>query len=269
MKIPLQKGSGIPLLGLGTWRLAGEECERAIAEAYELGYRHIDTADVYKNHDAVGRAIRKLPRREIFLATKIGFQDLAPAKIAESIPRYLDELQVEYIDLLLIHWPNPELDMADALREMTASKEKRIVRSIGVSNFVRSHLDALGPRHFPIATNQIELHPYLQRRELADCCKKWGIGITAYRPLAKGAFENDPVLTEIGAKHGKSASQTALRWLVQQDIAAIPKASSLKHLRENAEIFDFSLSPKEMERIHALDSGKRFCAPDNLPLFSD
>jgi diketogulonate reductase-like aldo/keto reductase len=146
---------------------------------------------------------------------------------------------------------------------------KGTLRAVGLSNCVRSHLNEIRPHHFPILVNQIELHPYLQRKELRQACLQDGIALTAYRPLAKGAFEKDPLLTQIGEKYRKSASQVALRWLVQQEIGVIPKSINPSHLKKNLEIFDFILSPEEMALIATLDRGKRFCAPDYRPYFPD
>lgn len=267
--IPKQKKSGIPLLGLGTWKLYGDECEKTVRDAIEMGYRHIDTADVYQNHAEIGRAIKPYPRDQLYLVSKVFEQDLVPNKIKTAVPRFLDELGVEYLDLLLIHWPFKEMDLADCLSTMQELSKQGLVRSIGISNFVRSHLKTLDPYHFPIVTNQIELHPYLQRRELVEACKERGITITAYRPLAKGAFEDDPVLKKIGKKYNKSPSQVVLRWLIQQDIVAIPKASNPKHMKDNLDIFDFSLSDEEMQVINQLDCGKRYCSPDNVDDYED
>jgi 2,5-diketo-D-gluconate reductase B len=251
----------IPLVGLGTYRLQGKECEKIIQQAFDLGYRHIDTADVYENHAAIGKAIQRLPREDLFLATKIPMQDLAPSNVKKDVPRFLKELKTDYIDLLLIHWPNPGIKLHTTLDAMMTFVEKGLVKHIGVSNFVRSHLKEIAPYHFPILTNQIELHPYLQRKLLVAACKKMKIAITAYRPLAKGAFEDDPTLKAIGEKYGKTPSQIALRWLVQQDIAVIPKAGTLRHLKDNIDLFDFSLTKKEMTVIEGLDQNKKYCLP--------
>ena len=267
--IPKQKKINIPLIGLGTYKLIGEECINTVQKALELGYRHIDTADAYENHKPIGKAIKNFPRNELFLTTKIYLQDLSSAKVRSSVPRYLKELQTDYIDLLLIHWPSPEFKLNETLEAMMRCKEEGLIKSIGVSNFVRKNLEDLEPYHFPILTNQIELHPYFQRRELVKACTKAGISITAYRPLAKGAFEQDPILKKIGDKHHKSPSQIVLRWLIQQDIVAIPKAAKLQHLKDNMSIFDFSLSADEMKTIDALDQGKRYCAPEGYPVFPD
>lgn len=251
----------IPLVGLGTYKLQGKECEKVIKQAFDLGYRHIDTADVYENHSAIGKAIQRLPREELFLVTKVPMQDLAPSDVKKDVPRFLKELKTDYIDLLLIHWPNPHIQMNTTLDAMMTFVEKGLVKHIGVSNFVRSHLKEIAPYHFPILTNQIELHPYFQRKLLVAACKKMKITITAYRPLAKGVFEDDPTLKAIGKKYDKSPSQIALRWLVQQDIPVIPKASTARHLKDNIDLFDFSLTQKEMKIIEGLDQNKRYCQP--------
>ncbi|MBI2742400.1 MAG: aldo/keto reductase [Chlamydiales bacterium] len=267
--VPLQKRSRIPLVGLGTWQLSGRECEKVVEQALEVGYRHIDTADAYENHKAVGKAIRSFPRKDLFLTSKVALHKLEPKQIREAVPRFLEELKTPYLDLLLIHWPDPDVDLAESLKTMFEFKELGLVREIGVSNFVRAHLEIFMRHQLPILTNQIEMHPYLQRRELVAAYKKQKITITAYRPLGKGALVEEPVLQKIGESHGKSASQVALRWLVQQDIVAIPKASSPKHLKDNIDIFDFVLTKEEMQKIHALDAGKRYCDPEGYPVLED
>lgn len=260
----------IPLIGLGTWRLQGKECEKTVETALELGYRHIDTADVYQNHTDIRKAIRKWPQRELlFITTKLSMHHLLPDSVRASVPRFLDELGLSYLDLLLIHWPNPDVDMIETLKTMLEFKKQGVVKAIGVSNFVRFHLEEIAKHKIPILTNQIEMHPYLQRRSLVALCKELGIIVTAYRPLARGAFEIDPVLKKIGEKYKKSPSQIVLRWLIQQDIVAIPKASNVQHLKDNINVFDFNLDAQEMQNIDALDSNQRFCAPGGFPIYED
>lgn len=258
----LQKMTQIPLIGLGTWRLHGQECESIVSLAWDLGYRLIDTATVYENHHAIGRAIRKYPREKLFLISKIADSDLEPRQVHLAVPRILRELQIEYLDLLLIHWPVPKWDMAKTLEAMLVFQKQGLLKAVGVSNFVRSHLKNFSS--VPILINQIEMHPYLQRKILVDYCLAQGIQIMSFRPLAKGAFEQDSLLNEMGQKHGKTASQVALRWLVQQNIVAIPKASSIDHLTANLDVFDFQLSDAEMQRIQNLDVGKRYCTAHSL-----
>lgn len=268
-EIPLQKKSEIPLLGLGTWQLSGEDCERAVQTALELGYRHIDTADVYQNHEAIGRAIKNFPREQLFLTSKILIRDMEPEDVAPYVDRFLDELQIGYLDLLLIHWPKLDGSHQDFLSEMMELKRLGKVQRIGVSNFVRFHFDELESFHFPIMNNQIEMHPYLQRKLLVAYAKKHQIPLTAYRPIAKQAIVEDSVLIQIGKKYGKTPVQIALRWLIGQDIVVIPKASQKAHLEENIEIFDFALDDEDFALIATLDRDERFCKPGNLPLYDD
>lgn len=267
-EIPKQKISGIPLIGLGTWRLYGSECERTVKQALDLGYRHIDTADIYENHSEIGKAIKGFPRDQLFLTTKLATTNLHPNKVREVTIRCLKELGVNEVDLLLVHWPEPDMDLPKILQAMLTLKEEGLAHFIGVSNFVRSHLKEIEPYHFPILTNQIELHPYLQRNTLVSFCEKMGITITAYSPLAKGAVETDPVLKKIGKKYGKSPSQIVLRWLIEKNIAVIPKASSLKHLKDNFFIFDFCLDANDHKEILQLDKGK-FCSSESFSDFED
>lgn len=264
-----QRGTNIPLIGLGTWLLNGKECENTIAEALEIGYRHIDTAGMYENHHEIGRAIRSFPRHELFLTSKLNLNDLTKDKVKETVLRFLNELDVDYLDLLLIHWPNDAVPLDETFEAMIAMKDSGAAHNLGVSNFVTSHLEALTPYKAHIVTNQIEVHPFLQRKKLIEAYRKHGINITAYRPLAKGAIENDPVLQNIGYKNHKTASQIALRWLIQNDIVAIPKATSRKHLKDNFDIFDFCLTQDEMEYIEQLDRGQRFCIPAGMSTLED
>ncbi|WP_068469302.1 aldo/keto reductase [Candidatus Protochlamydia phocaeensis] len=268
--IPLQKKTGMPLIGLGTWKLNGKECEQVLHTALELGYRHIDTADTYQNHLAIGQVIKSCPQREqLFLTTKLSIDSLLPHQVEAAVPRFLEDLHVNYLDLLLIHWPNPNVSLDQTLLAMQAFQKQGIVRKIGVSNFVRSHFECLASYRFPIAVNQIEMHPYLQRRPLVHYCRQHEISLTAYRPLAKGAFEQNEILKAIGAKYKKTASQVALNWLVQQDIVVIPKAASAKHLKDNLALFDFELSAEDRQQIAQLESGRRFCNPADLPVCED
>lgn len=258
----------IPPVGLGTWRLNDEECEKIIPLALELGYRHIDTADIYGNHRGVAKGIKNFNRKEILLATKLFMEDLTPEKVESTTHRFLEELEVDYIDLLLIHWPYPKVDLEKTLEAMEKLKHKGIIKYLGISNFVRSHIHALAHK-FPILTNQIEVHPYFQRRELVKACQEAGIIITSYRPVAEGAFEKDPTMIKIGKHHGKSPSQIALRWLYQKGIPSIPKAAKISHLKDNINIFDFELSSEEMSLIDSLDADRRYCAPSGFPIFED
>lgn len=265
----LQTKTKIPLLGLGTYKMVGRECVDGVKKALELGYRHFDTADVYGNHEAIGEAIKGFEREKLFITSKLFTQDLTKEQVAKKVPQFLKELGIEQLDLLLIHWPSKEVPVAETLKAMLQCKEKGLVKGIGVSNFVRFHLKEMEPYLDEIVTNQVEMHPYLQRKELKKAYEEAGISITAYRPIAKGAFVEDATLTAIGEKYHKTPSQVALRWLIQNDIVAIPKASTLAHLKENIDIFDFSLEEEEVKAIDELDQSRRYCTPSGLPVYDD
>lgn len=248
----------ISALGLGTWKLAGKECESTIKMALELGYRHIDTADYYHNHEAIGNAIKGFPREELFIVTKIIGNELHPKMVSGTCERLLKELQTPYIDLLLIHWPSSEIPAANTLIEMLKLKEKKWIKQIGVSNFMISDLKQIENHHFPIMTNQIECHPYLQEELLTNYCQQHEMIVTAYRPIQRAAVMHEPLLIKIGEKYNKTPIQVTLRWLYQRNIVSIPKATSRAHLIENYQIFDFSLSTEEMKAIKSLNSNTRY-----------
>lgn len=256
-------GHQMPLLGMGTWKLKGKECEQVVRMGLELGYRHIDTADSYENHQDIARAIRSYSRKSLWLTSKIYLQDLEASRVGPATERFLKELATDYLDLLLIHWPKPDMDLIGIIHAMLELREKGLVKRIGVSNFSPFHYEALRSAGLigEIYNHQLELHPYLQRRKLYSMSKKAGIALSAYRPLAKGAFEEDPLLQEVGFRYGKSPSQVVLNWLVAKSIAVIPKASSLEHLQDNLESFTFEMSLKDHQLIDSLECGKRFCQP--------
>jgi 2,5-diketo-D-gluconate reductase B len=248
----------MPALGLGTWRLTGDECTKSVKMALELGFRHIDTADLYNNHSAIAAAIKSVEREQLFLVSKIAYDDLDPVNVKKACQRILRELKTPYLDLLLIHWPSSHYPSEATLEAMVRLKEAQLIRHLGVSNFQITALKSLEKHHFPILTNQIELHPYLQERELVDYCQKQGIIVTAYRPIQRGEVAREPVLQQIAQRHRKTAIQVALRWLFQRNAVAIPKASNREHLLEDMGFFDFSLSEQEMQEIVQMDERRRF-----------
>lgn len=261
------QGARVPVLGLGTWQLEGRSCLRAVEEALGLGYRHVDTAQMYGNEAEVGRALRAsgVPREEVFLTTKVWRDNLDRGSVLRTTRESLQRLATDYVDLLLIHWPNPAVPLEETLGAFRELQEEGRTRHVGVSNFPPSLLRR-ALELAPVLCNQVEYHPFLGQRPLLDLARRHGILITAYSPLARGEVSRDPVLQEIGRQHGKTPSQVALRWLVQQErVAAIPKASSPEHLRANLEVFDFVLSDEEMRRIHALDRGRRLIDPGIAP----
>jgi diketogulonate reductase-like aldo/keto reductase len=254
-----KNGETIPALGFGTWKLEEANAYKATLKALEIGYRHIDTADKYGNHKEVGQAILDsgVARKDIFLTTKVWYSELSPTKLNESVKRFLEELQTEYIDLLLIHWPNKGEPIAETLKAMERLKEKQTIRNIGVSNFTIHHLKDCLETGVEIVNNQVELHPTFGQFELEEFAKENGILITAYSPLGRGADLELPVLKEIAHKHNKSVPQVILNWIVSRGIVAIPKGTSEDHIKENFRALDFELSTEDVRAISDLDKGER------------
>jgi 2,5-diketo-D-gluconate reductase B len=249
------KGQKVPSLGLGTWRLSGEECRRAVERALSLGYRHIDTAQMYGNEGEVGQGIQSsnVDREDVFLVTKVRTSSFSHENVIRASRESLRKLQTDHVDLLLMHWPNPSVPLEETLGAMTELQEEGSVRHVGVSNFPPSMVaEATG--YAEVFCNQVEYHPYKPQDELLEQAREMDYLLTAYSPVAKGAVANDATLQEIGEAHeGKTPAQVALRWLAQQEqVAAIPKATSEDHLASNLDVFDFELSDDEMERVFRL-----------------
>lgn len=253
------QGSLVPALGLGTWQLDGDACVRAVEHALALGYRHVDTAQGYGNEAEVGEALRRsgVPRERVFLTTKVRPRFFEPARLGPSVEASLAALGVDHVDLLLLHWPRPDVPLEDTLGALHAVRDRGLTRHVGVSNFAPSWV-ARSVATGPIFTNQVEYHPFLSQAALLRQAEALDLLITAYAPVARGAVDDDPVLRAIGDAHGKTPGQVALRWLVQQPrVLAIPKAASPAHLAANLDVFDFALSGEEMARVAALDRGLR------------
>jgi len=261
------QGTRVPALGFGTWQLEGDACRDGVEHALELGYRHIDTAQGYDNEDRVGRALAasSVPRDEIFLVTKLRPADFRADDAIRSTKVSLADLGVEYVDLLLLHWPDPDVPVEETLGALRVLQDEGRVRHLGVSNFPPS-LTRRANDAQRIFANQVEYHPFLHQRKLRAVAEELDLLLTAYSPLAKGAVLRDPVLQEIGEAHGKSPAQVTIRWLLQQPrVAAIPKAASAEHREANLDVFDFELSADEMTRIHDLERGRRIIDPPDGP----
>ncbi|MFB6125111.1 MAG: aldo/keto reductase [Halanaeroarchaeum sp.] len=246
-------GVAVPTLGFGTYKLTGEAGENAIRDALEMGYRHIDTAEFYDNQAAVGRAITEsaVDREDVFLTTKIWKTNLEPARVHQRTRDALADLDTDYVDLLLIHWPSETVPIEETVEAMNELQGEGLVRSIGVGNFSVDQLRAaIAASETPVVTNQVEYnlrapHPDLLRFALDN-----DVLLTAYGPLARGGVLEEPALVEIAEAHGKTPAQTALRWLIQQPpVVAIPKAGDRDHRYENLQVFDFELSDDEMRRL--------------------
>jgi diketogulonate reductase-like aldo/keto reductase len=252
-------GAEIPSIGLGTWELRGRTCARIVEQAIKLGYRHIDTAQVYGNEREVGEGVRAsgVKRSEVFLTTKVWTNHFAPNDLERSAKESLVKLRMSEVDLLLLHWPNPQVPLAETLGALAHAKQIGLTRHIGVSNFNVALIEqAVAACPEPLVCDQVEYHPYLDQARVREACAQNQLALVAYSPIAKGAIKNDDTLRRIGWAHRKSPAQICLRWLIQQKVAAIPRTSRIERLSENINIFDFVLSDDEMEEIFRLGSGK-------------
>lgn len=252
------KGFKLPIVGLGTWQLTGRDCTRLVEQAIRLGYRHIDTAQMYGNEAVVGEGVRASGKRaDVVVTTKVPPERLAPHDLERSVKESLTKLRLDVIDLLLIHWPNPRVPLSETLGAMAKMKSEGYVKQIGVSNFTVALLaEANKVTSEPLVCNQIECHPYLDQSKVIAACKTHGMAVVAYSPIARGGAKGDEVLERIGRAHGKSAAQISLRFLVQQGIVVIPRTSRIERLEENIALFDFKLSDAEMAEIGALGQRK-------------
>ena len=248
-------GAAIPALGFGTSPLTGALSGDTVVAALKVGYRHIDTARKYGTEHAVGEAMRAsgVPRQDIFLTTKVSHEYLRADDFARSVDESLAALKVDYVDLLLVHWPNPEIALSETMPALAKAKRQGLARHIGVANFNIALLDqAIRLCPEPLVALQAEYHPYLDQSKLLAAVRQRGLVYIAYCPLGRGRLFSDPVLAEIGKAHGRTIAQVALRWLLQQNVAAIPRSSNLQRIADNFNVFEFTLNDDEMTRISAL-----------------
>ncbi|WP_269714547.1 aldo/keto reductase [Caulobacter sp. NIBR2454] len=250
----------MPVLGFGTWQLEGDTARRMTEAALEIGYRHIDTAQIYKNEREVGAGIKAsgVARGDVFLTTKVWIERFAQGDLQASVEESLERLGVEQVDLLLLHWPKATPAIEETMEALNEVQARGWTRAIGLSNFPSDQLKkAAALAAAPIATNQVEYHPYLSQKALLAATKDIGASLTAWSPLAQGKIADDAVINEVAKAHGKTAGQVTLRWLVQQDgVVAIPRTQKESRARENFDIFDFELTADEMAKIHALANPK-------------
>src|SRR4030081_220613 len=252
-------GAKIPAIGLGTWELSGRACARLVEQAVRLGYRHIDTAQVYENEREVGEGLRASGTRrdDVFVTTKIWTTHFAPNDLERSTKESLAKLRLSEIDLLLLHWPNPHVPLQETLGALAHVQKLGMAKHIGVSNFTVALIEeAVAACPVPLVCDQVEYHPYLDQTKVKQACARHGMALVAYSPIAKGRIKNDKALLRIGDRYRKSAAQVCLRWLVQQNVVAIPRTSKLERLSENIDIFDFALSADEMYQISQMRSAK-------------
>lgn len=248
--IELRSGSAMPVLGLGTWKLTGPPCERVVRQAIDVGYRHIDTAQMYGNEAEIGKAIRNIERERLFITSKVSSADFGTHDVIKACHQSLNRLGTDHLDLYLLHWPNDAIPITETMAGMQALVADGKVRSIGVSNFGTDRLtEAMAASDVPICNNQVEYHPFRPRREIPQFCREHGIALTAYCPLAQGAVVHNATLREIGRKYGKSAAQVSLRWLLRKGAVVIPKATSVEHLKANADLDGWRLSEEDVAAI--------------------
>jgi len=271
MSVPVLESAltRMPRLGLGTWPMQGAACQAAVESALALGYRHIDTAEMYGNEAAVGAAIRAsgVPRGEVYLTTKIWWDKPRGAAIRRAFEGCLQRLALPHADLLLIHRPGPELDLADALAALARLREEGLARAVGVANFPLGLLrQAVEAGIAPLACLQVEHHVYLSQQRLLDYARQHGIVLTSYTPVAKGAVLEDPVIRRIAARHGATPAQVALAWLLAMPgVAAIPKAASPARQRENLGAAALVLEAADLDALAALPKGRRLVNPAFAP----
>ena len=274
--LTLPSGARMPMIGLGTYeQVSGQEryiLDREImARALRVGYRHIDSAVFYENHGEIRQALKEtgVPRSEVFITTKVYKNKLGYDDVLSECENVLEELDTDYLDLYLVHWPNRDIPMEETFRAMGRLVEEGTVRDMGVANFTRINLrKALDATQTPIAINQVEFHAYLYQEALLEFCRGNSVNMTAYAPIAQGRIAEEAVLQKIGEDHGKSPIQVGLRWLIQKGLAAVPKATGEAHLADNLNVFDFRLSDDEVDRIDGIGKETRIFNWDEVAEFS-
>ncbi|MGV1757043.1 aldo/keto reductase [Rhizobium sp. A22-96] len=268
MQIVNANGASIPALGFGTFRVPGPDTERMVAHVLRNGYRHIDTAQIYGNEAEVGNGIKHsgIARGDLFLTTKVWVENYRHDAFIASVDESLTKLKTDYVDLLLLHWPNDAVPLAEQIGALNQVAKAGKVRHIGVSNFNRALMrEAVTLSDLPLVTNQVEFHPYLDQSAVIGTARDLGMSVTGYYAMADGKVLSDAVLKEIAGRHGKSVAQIVLRWIVQQGLVVLSKTVSESRAMENAAIFDFVMTQGEMAAIHALARPDgRIVSPDGL-----
>jgi len=260
--IVLNNGVRMPQLGFDVWKIPDDQVTQVLEKAFEIGYRSVDTARIYKNEEGVGRAVAEsgIPREELFITTKVWNSDQGYENTLKAFEASLQRLGLDYVDLYLIHWPTPKYDQyVETYKALEKLYKDGRVRAIGVSNFDIDHLERiLNECEVVPAVNQVECHPYLQQKELKAFCKKHGIAVEAYSPLMNGKDAlQDEVILKIAKKYGKTPAQVILRWHLQEGVIAIPRTVTPSRMEENFRVFDFELSEEDMKEIAALDRNVR------------
>ncbi|WP_187262151.1 aldo/keto reductase [Pontibacter beigongshangensis] len=263
------QGTAIPALGFGTLYLDEKTALRMVGAAIAEGYRHIDTAQIYLNESPVGSAIKAsgVPRDNIFLTTKVWFDKLTKKDFLPSVEESLRKLKTDYVDLLLIHWPNPEIPLEESVEQLQLARDKGYTKHIGVSNFPVKLVEQTLALGADIITNQVEYHPLIDQTKLHSYLREKNVTLTAYSPIAQGEIIGNQQLKEIGEKYGKNEIQVALRWMMQQpDVLALPRTSNEANLKSNFQIFDFELTTDDMAQVDKLkEQNRRVVTPDFAP----
>jgi diketogulonate reductase-like aldo/keto reductase len=252
-------GAKIPAIGLGTWSINGQDCVKTVSFALKSGYRHIDTAAMYGNEAEVGEGLRAggVPRKDIWVTTKVWWENIGAGALQKSAESSLKKLGLEQVDLLLIHWPNPQIALKESIAALCDAKRRGMAKNIGISNFTTPMIaEALKLTTEPIVCNQVEYHPRLDQSKVYTACREAGLAMVAYCPIGRGAVGgvmDDPVITAIAKAKGKSPAQVVLRWHIQQPgVVAIPKSSSPERMVQNLDVTSFTLSDDEMKKISGL-----------------
>ncbi|HVZ54327.1 MAG TPA: aldo/keto reductase [Pseudolabrys sp.] len=271
MQIVEAHGAHIPQIGLGTMTLKGDICVQAVKSALEMGYRHLDTAWFYKNEVEVGEGLRQsgIKREEVLVCTKVRETHLEPDKFRQSLAESLANLQLPYVDLLLIHWNNKDIPLKTSVGALCQAKKDGFAKHVGVANFTSTMLDdAWAVTSEPLVCNQIEVHPFINQDKVLAACKRHGMAVVAYVPIARGKVPGAEVLEEIAQAHGKSAAQVSLRYLIELGCCVIPRTSNPAHMKENMDVFDFQLTNAEMAALKKLNAtNMRIVNPPHAPVW--
>lgn len=265
-KIILNNNVEIPSIGFGTWQLYGDICKKAVKTALEIGYRHIDTAEIYGNEEEIGNAIKEsnISREKIFLTSKVWQDKLNYDRVIKSCNASLKKLQTNYLDLYLIHWPDKYLNMNEILNAFKILYEEKKIRAFGVSNFTINHIkDTLkitNKLNLPLTINQVEFHPLFYQKELLEFCNRNNIKITAYSPLAQGEVFRNKNLIEIGKKYSKNPGQISLKWLLQKGLIVIPRSSKKEHIINNFDL-NFNILDEDIKKIDSININERLVEP--------
>ena len=271
MQVVEAHGARIPQIGLGTMTLKGDVCVQAVKTALQMGYSHLDTAWFYGNEKEVGEGMRQsgVKRADVFICTKVRETHLEPDKFRKSVDESLANLQLPYVDLLLIHWNNKDVPFKTSIGALCKAKKDGLAKHVGVANFTSKMLDeAWAVTSEPLVCNQIEVHPFINQGRVLAASKKHGMAVVAYVPIARGKVPGADALERIGKAHGKTAAQVSLRYLVQLGLCAIPRTANQQHLKENLEVFDFTLSDAEMAELKKLNAtNMRVVNPPHAPVW--